>query len=310
MSRILAYSHIPKAGGRTLIGLLRGCFGVAHIDVEHRFPSNAIDRWYRKKDLTFDIRIHPWVKSLAGHWLRPYIDFGEYENRLQWYTFVRKPTDRSFSQYFQDIELGRITDAVTFADWSQIRHLGGRNRNAQVRQICGKESAQLAIETIEKKNIFVGVLEEYDLSLKTWRAFIGYPRICLEYRSRKNVRSDKPLYHRIRDRQPNIDRHLAEHNTEDHVLYQYVCDVVFPEQIAAFGGKDALEAQTMRPLDGVRQRVGLCSLNRLYRNLVYKPVVKLSCTVSRAGSRASTETHQPHKSQENTGGLTDDWREK
>jgi hypothetical protein len=122
MSKILAYSHIPKAGGKTLIGLLRSFFGLTHVDVEHRFSSNAIDRWYRREDLAFDLRIHPCVRSLAGHWLRPYINFGEYDDNLQWYTMVRNPMTRSFSQYFLDIELGRIDEQVTFAEWSQIAH--------------------------------------------------------------------------------------------------------------------------------------------------------------------------------------------
>jgi hypothetical protein len=278
---MLAYSHIPKAGGTTLTYLLRAQYGMRHVDVEHRFPGNSIERHYRARDLHLDRKLHPGVRSLAGHWLKPWVDFGELSNSLEWYSFVRLPAARSFSQYVQDVQLGRIDRGATFADWAALDHLGGRNRNAQVKQIAGVESAEAAIRMVETQNIFVGLLEEYDLSLVAWRAFFDLEGFSLNYASARNVRSQSSLADELRQREPDLEHHLRAHNSEDDSFYQYIVERRFPEQLINLGGRDALEsAPKGAPVAGNHPKLTLW--NRAYRNLIYKPVCELDRRINPA----------------------------
>lgn len=268
---MLAYTHIPKAGGSTLTYLLRSQFGLRHVDVAHRFPSSALERHYRLQDLRFDCRIHPRISSIAGHWLKPYVDFGEYTQKLQWYTFVREPGARSFSQYVQDIQLGRVSSATDFDEWAQIDHLGGRNRNVQVKQLAGVEDATQAIRLIEERNIYVGMLENYDLSLLAWREFFKLDNFSLNYVSARNVRSKSNLSSELRERQPNLSKHLSAHNAEDEVLYDYVVRKRFPTQLADLGGQALLESISKGTVVSGNNPKWTW-MNRVYRNCVYKPL--------------------------------------
>jgi hypothetical protein len=271
---MLAYSHIPKAGGSTLTYLLRAQYGIRHVDVEHRFSTDSIERHYRARDLYLDRKLHPSVRSLAGHWLKPWVDFGDLSNSLEWYTFVREPAARSFSQYVQDVQLERIGPNATFAEWAVLEHLGGRNRNAQVKQIAGVESAEAAIRMVETQNIFVGLLEEYDLSLLAWRAFFNLEGFSLNYTSARNVRSQSSLAEELRHRETDLEHHLRAHNSEDDSLYQYIVERRFPEQLINLEGRDALESAPRGvPVAGNNPKLTLW--NRAYRNLIYKPICEL-----------------------------------
>lgn len=277
-----AFTHIPKAGGSTLTYLLRAQFGLRHIDVEHRFRASALERHYRLQDLRFDCRIHPKICSMAGHWLKPYVDFGEYTNNLQWYTFVREPSARSFSQYVQDIQLGRVSPAIDFDEWAAIADLGGRNRNAQVKQLAGVEDAAQAIRIIEEKNIFVGILEDYDLSLLAWRQFFKLKDFSLNYVSARNVRSQSSFPGELRKRQPNLSEHLSAHNAEDEILYDYVVGKRFPSQLEDLGGRPLLESIPKGPVvSGNNPK--LTWMNRVYRNCIYKPLSGLDRRAHPAG---------------------------
>lgn len=132
-NKILCYSHIPKAGGTSIIYLLRGMFGHKHIDVIHRCPEDSVHREYTLNDLNKDLRLVKNPLSLSGHWLHPYTDFGQYENQMLWFTILREPCSRSFSQFTQDKKLQRINNKATFKEWMEIPRLGGRNRNCQTK---------------------------------------------------------------------------------------------------------------------------------------------------------------------------------
>lgn len=274
MRKFIAYSHIPKAGGTTIIHLLRSHFGFRHVDAEHRFPTESLSRWYRMEDWNLDNRLHLGFKSIAGHSLKPFLDYGKFNNQIKWYTFMRDPLKRSFSQYVQDLQLGRIDKSLNFSDWASIDKLGKRNRNAQACQLAGIESAEAAISVIENKKIFVGLLEQFDLSLKMWRDFINIPGFSLNYGQPKNVRSKNPLVDELRERQPALKESLEAHNKEDIVLYNYVRDTIFPRQKVQFCVPDRISLETVGLPYKLKCHLRILE-NRVYRNFAYKPAVKI-----------------------------------
>ena len=122
--RIIAFSHIPKTAGMTVQLLLRRHFGLRHLDL----PKGFI---YTEALLSRDLRLNPLIRSLAGHSLRPFVDFGALEDRLVWYTFLCDPVKRFVSHYQHAVEKGGVQ--TPFDEWLREPE----NANWQVRMLAG-----------------------------------------------------------------------------------------------------------------------------------------------------------------------------
>lgn len=59
MKTIFAYSHIPKAGGTTLIDILRSHYGWAHVDIISR--SGTSPKNYMCSDFKSDLKLIPFM---------------------------------------------------------------------------------------------------------------------------------------------------------------------------------------------------------------------------------------------------------
>ena len=78
---IIAFSAIEKTGSITLTQLLRRHFGIRHFDcVDRRRTQGPLQ--HLAEDLRYDLRLHPWARSIAGHGLMPFIDYQEFQDRL------------------------------------------------------------------------------------------------------------------------------------------------------------------------------------------------------------------------------------
>lgn len=273
---MLAFSHIPKTGGTTLIQILRRTYGVRHVDVIDRSAVHSADNVYRARDLRWDLRIHPRLESIAGHELKPHVDYGTAERELEWFTFVRDPMARSFSQYVQDVQLGYLPASTTYREWTRIAHLGGQNRNAQVRQLCGRESFEIAREVIERKLRFVGVLERFDESLRLLRVLMDRLELPESAGSAKNERGSSGLREKERERDPDFEECLREQNPEDARLYEYVTTERWAAQQERASRESPPPSCAADP-DALRPKL-LTLSNRLYRNAIYKPLVRVDRT--------------------------------
>jgi hypothetical protein len=269
--RLLTFAHIPKAAGQTLIALLRRHFGLRHVDVGQRaFKGNCA------RDLRFDLRVYPWARSLSGHWLKPYIDFEEFNDRFVWYTFLRDPIKRFISQYQFGVE--RMGFRMEFEEWvSHIQATGGPIRNVQVCHMAGTEDLEAAKQIMAEKVAFVGLVERFNASLLVWRRRMGLEAegLSVAYAKPRNVGTGE-LAQRIRDNFEDYRRRILEYNALDVQLHEYAMNTLWPRQVAEYGGEEALkkdvEAEFAQPADSfgdrLRKTVGL-----FYRNLVYKPLM-------------------------------------
>lgn len=231
-----------------------------------------MERIYRKRDLDLDATLLGRPRSLAGHWLRPYVDFGEWGESLRWYTIMRKPKARSFSQYVQDLDHGYVPQGTCFKDWMRIPARGLRNQNAQVKQICGKEDAESAKEILRKSFSFVGIMEDYDMTIRLLKKIL-VPGICLSFSRPLNQRKSENRLSVEMDRQPDLDMYLMEHNTEDILLYDFVVDELYPKFKA--GEESPRDIPENSPtLEPMVQRYNLW-VNFFKRNLFYKTVVRI-----------------------------------
>lgn len=208
---------------------------------------------------------------MAGHALKPYVDYGSYNDRIRWYTMVREPKSRSYSQFYQDRDLGRIAKDVSYSEWSRIPHLGMQNRNAQCRQIAGVESAAAAIDIIKSKKMYVGVMEDFGISLIGLREYMGESELSIGYGKPKNVRSSSGKQYTDLEA---IDDQLTEENFEDLLLYKYVCENLFEDQLSQMGGRAYLNSMIDEVSTNDINRRKLY-FNRIFRNFVYKHYVAI-----------------------------------
>ena len=155
-SKIIAYCHIGKVGGKRLQFYLRSHFGLSYRCVAH-----AKTRYYSSLELESDLSWNPFIKYLGGHSVRPHIDYGPLEDRLTWFSFFRDPLTRTLSHYYQQ------TQSPSFEPNGLLDWLARYPNRAywQVYMIAGENDLSKAKDIIRNKYSFVGLNEHYEQSL-------------------------------------------------------------------------------------------------------------------------------------------------
>jgi hypothetical protein len=222
--RILAFAHVQKTGGMTVELVLRQSFGLRHLDV-----GEQGDRRYTARDLAGDLRRLPFLRSLAGHGLRPGADYGPHGGRLVWFAFVREPVARFLSHYQHVLEKKRheLSLEAFLRDPAQA--------NRQVRFLAGREDLEAAKEVVRKRLCCVGRLERFDESLVLLRERSGFPGLRLVYGAPRNTARSRERGARIREEAARLHDAILERNQLDHALHQRIADEVYPSQVREYG---------------------------------------------------------------------------
>jgi hypothetical protein len=263
---IYCFSHIQKAAGTTLEVLLRRHFGVRHLLV-----NPPLGWTYCAADLAADLRLNPLVRSIAGHWLRPFTDFGRFESQLRWYTFLRDPIPRVLSHYQYHVEHMGVTRPL--ADWLRANPV---QQNWQTRYLAGAADLDTARRTLEQRYAFVGLTERFDESLVLMRHCLGLSTMRLTYGKPHNVaRSDVRKARVLEEFHAHRDV-ILELNALDLELYRFAVEQVYPNQIAAFGGQQLLSSSVREEAAGAVTHGKINEIMFLaYRRAVHRPMQKL-----------------------------------
>lgn len=147
---VLLFCHIEKCAGTTLVKQFRERLGVRHVDL---IPANLNSNVAEKADLTATLRLVPFALAVAGHSIRPHIDYGSAVAKV---TLLRDPVKRYISEFRHDQE--RRGYKGSFEQWSGITS----RRNHQTRFIAGDESLDQAKRILEYEMALFGVAERYD----------------------------------------------------------------------------------------------------------------------------------------------------
>jgi len=275
-SGLIAFCHIPKTAGVSLTHLIRRYFGLRHIDVQHRKVY-----LYKPRDLRVDLKLYPFARSLAGHPLRPYVDFQEFQDRIRWYTILREPVSRYLSQYAYEVEhLGETQD---FETWN-TRDLRGRV-NRQVRYLAGADDFEAAKQILNERFGLVGLMEHFDESLLLLRQRLGLRGFRVDYKRAMNTASQRKgiILKRIKEDFEKYRDLVMENNELDLKLYEFVKRDIWPKQVAEYGReKLALDLACEFPRRGstLMEKCRWFS-GFAYRNVVYKPFACLDRRLSR-----------------------------
>ncbi len=260
---VLAFCHVPKTGGTSVNDLLRRNLGLRHLDV---MPCAGYV--YGREDLARDLRRFPWIRSIAGHCLRPFVDYGEPGGRLRWFTMLREPVARTVSHYQHEVVLSGQERSLE--EWLELPY----NRNWHVRMLAGGQDLDRALEVLAERDVTVGLLSDFDRSVRLMAARSGLARFDPACLRRRNVSGSNEVRDRIR---ANMDRYrpvLEEANALDLELHRRVSEELYPALLAEVGldtGPPTEHAEPRSPLT-----TGLNStLSFLLRNALYRPLMQL-----------------------------------
>ena len=210
---IFVFSHLHKAAGTTVNAILRRTFGSAHIDVE---PRKSFQ--YSLSDLEDDIGRFGVPVSIAGHCLRPYVDFDSGEEEMFWYTVVREPVSRCISHYQHQRE--KMGKSLPLEEWLE----NPRQRNWMVRFYGGTLSVESALEALRRKPVRVITLNE-DIEKGLQEVFRG----TLAWKEmRRNPSKSRKAALRIRE-DSGLMLLVREANELDLELYERMEELERPE---------------------------------------------------------------------------------
>jgi hypothetical protein len=253
---MIAFIHLGKTAGSTFKNVLRRSFGYHHCD------AVAADKVrFTDSDLKLAQRVYPGLWSLCSHHL--YDSVHTLSTPLDYVTFLRDPAERSASHYqhmISDLDKGRRSSVPELEEW-----LSGSARNFQIRQISGGEDVDTALNIINDKFLFVGLTEQYEISLNTFAALSPWP--VNTHIEKRNISAQTSTKKKLLD-DPSI-RKLIEAATEaDRVLYEKVHSTIFPAQLE--------EARQLTAGKLHRNPPDRYQAGRYYTNIIYRPAVKLN----------------------------------
>ncbi|GJL82183.1 MAG: hypothetical protein DHS20C01_18170 [marine bacterium B5-7] len=257
---MLAFVHIQKTAGQTLRALLRRHFGTRHCDVYRSYDAIQMDeevwRWIR--------RCYPKLESIGGHSVAPRDSFLDIDG-IRFFTFLRDPKRRTLSHYQYLVSRGTVTEP--FNQWAEA------NINRQTRALAGADHVEQAIEVLETRIGFTGLMESFDESLLLWKNWLQITDFDIRYQS-VNVASSNDIREAVLENSRSVEI-LDEMNRNDQVLYEYVVENIYPRQIKAYDSDISDDLAAFRKSFASASNQSLKQLTgQLKRNLVFRPGFK------------------------------------
>jgi hypothetical protein len=220
---VIGFVHIPKTAGSTVKFVLRNTFCLRHCDMRGVGKSRRIHPF----DLSLARRVHPGLRSIAGHAL---IHPTEILEGVEFFTFLRDPVSRVASAYAHHVRgnrgkrLGEKT--LTLAEFVAREKPGGW----QTFQIAGSSDVERAKAILRERYFFVGLVERFDESLAALAALSPHP-LDTRYERKNTAPPDDPVKKSVLGDPAN--RALVEAaNRSDRALYDWVASTLYPELLA------------------------------------------------------------------------------
>jgi hypothetical protein len=283
---LIAYVHIFKTAGTTLTGILRRNFSIRHFDSRLLQERPAITAAQLRRVLL----IYPRLESVAGHAVRTHTDLKAAFPQIRFYTFLRDPVKRAISAFLFTrsirIEEGRWRPGSDKEIEDSLVDFVGRLEDGYCR-ILAPDSGdpEAAIEVIETKMDFVGLVEHFDESLALMRNWIGKADFDPRYRrlndSNRRASDDRrfiPVQEEVRrlvavtkeiSVRSDVAATLAERQRGDIAIFDHVRTKTFERMRREYSAGPG-------PFSFENDRMSADTLpGRLHRNLLGRSLVPL-----------------------------------
>ena len=257
---LIAFCHIPKTAGMTVVEILKYQFGINYLHT----TGWRLGSRYTESALRKELLISPSICCVSGHGIRPFLPMGEIGKNFNWFTILRNPFERIISHYVYDVQVGE-------GNWSSLESwLKDGHDNYQSRWLAGKADGNLAIEIIKDKFISVGLQEHFLESMLHISTFYQWKRIiCPPIPI--NATSNNQFKQKARAEAQGIVTIIENLNLEDIKLYNFVKNDLWPLQMRDLKNSNVKLSFTPNQKEVMRHRA-----HNIYRNFVYKPFVFLT----------------------------------
>jgi hypothetical protein len=260
--RIVAFAHIGKTGGTTLIHVLRRNFGLRAVDVRPLHASS--EGVFSSADMKTMLRTNPWVECISGHSVRCYSDLRREFPEVLYVTLLRNPLERYVSQYLQRIQKHGFISMEEFLERRQYH-------NVQTRFLAGEEDLGAALENLSEKMSVVGTVEQFDGFLEDLRRELKLERFDSRFRVLRRTSAGEKK-RALLDRYAN---ELAEVNALDRELYEFARTRLSASENFAQEGERSAEGG-FRYRGGRVSRTGAMELaDYVLRKFYYQPITSV-----------------------------------
>lgn len=239
---LLVFLHVAKTGGRSVETMLRSSFGLGYSRAvpwrRSLAPGEAggplAVATYDHADFRRLARLVPGLRAVGGHALTVWSGLHELRP-VRYFAFLRDPVKRMASHY--QFHLATAPEPLDLDAWC-VWH---EPREHQLKFFSRDADPQEAIETIRRQEVFIGLVEAFDESVVMLRKTVA-PELNPAYR-RANVAKRNDVARGLLDDPAQRER-LAEMVRGEQVLFDWVRDEWYPQQVAAYG--EGLDADTER----------------------------------------------------------------
>lgn len=229
---LLAFVHIEKSAGTSIIHLLRHNYFLRYLDVR---PLAHRDRIFKAEDLLRYMAIAPWLKVVGGHSVVPWSDL-ESISDVRYIALLRNPEKRYISQYrYWNSHLGKGISVEEY-----LSREGPRN--IQVKKLAGEENLDKAINVIGEKFVCIGVVEHFErflLNLQDKERSFHALHIVQNVNKTNSASADRLVEQYGDD--------IRENNWLDMQLYDYVLKHIEERVSASLDARQAMPCMKRSP---------------------------------------------------------------
>jgi hypothetical protein len=229
MKDVIVFSHLMKTAGSSLLRSLAQYYEpkVLYINKGSLIEDTKYSIDYLERDFDKKKGI---TKVLFGHCIRPHINFNVSGYNFRWSTFLREPNKRYLSHYYHSYHFTSNNfknrryngmSELNIEEWEKI----DQNSNYQCKFISGEANAQKAIDIIENKFEWVGITEEFESGINSFKTYFDIED--LDY---KNIITNQSLANK-EDKELIKAKYagfIMDMNKEDKILYDYVKKNIWP----------------------------------------------------------------------------------
>lgn len=209
----VVYVHVEKAGGISINNMLHN-YIKGYIS-----PSPRWGETMRAEDLQIIQKYYPLkIKGIGGHRI---VAKEKYSSDQFVFAFVREPLSRLLSHL--NWQINKMDIPHTFESFINDIHF----QNFQTFRLTRSRDFQTAKTVIEKYYNFIGLSEQYDLSINLLSKKLYGQVEKLNYEKMNETKKRNKTY-RLQDLDEKQIKHLKKLNQVDIDLYNYIRDEVFP----------------------------------------------------------------------------------